>query len=119
SFLANNYQVFTGNGSPIYLNPGFNFLTKVSISDLFEDQRITGGFRINPNLDNELMLSWEQRKRLFDHQILLDRQTFASALIATDGMQEYLSRVNTTTARYSVKYPFSPVSAVRLSVLYR
>jgi Tol biopolymer transport system component len=120
SFLANNYQVFAGDGSPIYLNPGFNFLTKVSISDLFEDQRITGGFRINPSLDNEFMLSWEQRKRIFDHQVVFDRQTFAS--VPNNGVNStpnYFARVHTSTVRYSVKYPFSPVSAVRLSLLYR
>ena len=115
SFLANNYQVFAGGGSPVYLNPGFNFLTKLAISDLFEDQRILGGFRINPSLDNEFMLSWEQRKKLVDHQILIDRQTFARVPLGGN----YFAKVNTQTVRYSIKYPFSPVSAMRLSLLYR
>jgi len=119
SFLANNYQVFAGGGSPIYLNPGFNFLSKVSISDLFEDQRITGGFRINPSLDNEFMLSWEQRKRIFDHQVVLDRQTFYKVPVGTSNSQVLNARINTSTIRYSVRYPFSPVAAVRLSLLYR
>lgn len=120
SFLANNYQVFAGGGSPIYLNPGFNFLTKVSISDLFEDQRITGGFRINPNLDNEFMLSWEQRKRLFDHQVILDRQTFVKANVGgSNGGVLFRANINTSTIKYSIKYPFSPVAALRLSFLYR
>jgi len=119
SFLANNYQFFAGGGSPIYLNPGFNFLTKIGISDLFEDQRIVGGFRINPSLDNEFMLSWEQRKKQFDHQILLDRQTFARVPVFPEFLENVFAKVNTHTVRYSVKYPFSPVSAVRLSLLYR
>ena len=119
SFLANNYQFFAGGTSPIYLNPGFNFLTKLAISDLFEDQRILGGFRINPSLDNEFMLSWEQRKKRFDHQILIDRQTFARVPIFTDVISNVFAKINTSTLKYSVKYPFSPVSAVRLSVLYR
>src|SRR5690606_20625965 len=120
SFLANNYQVFgyTGPNGAIYLNPGFNFLTKVAISDLFEDQRVIGGFRINPNLDNEFMLAWEQRKHLWDHQIVLDRQTFASAPIAPDAISTFNLKVNTSTVKYAVKYPFSPVLAVRFSVLY-
>ncbi|MDI1356526.1 MAG: hypothetical protein PSX36_16530 [bacterium] len=119
SYLANNYQVFAGGGSPVYLNPGFNFLTKVSITDLFEDQRITGGFRINPNLDNEFMLSWEQRKRLFDHQVLLDRQTFSEAAVSPNNSGGYLAKINTSTIRYSIRYPFSPVAALRLSLMYR
>lgn len=118
SFLANNYQVFTGDGSPIYLNPGFNFLTKVGISDLFEDQRIVGGFRINPSLDNELMLSYEQRKNRFDHQVILDRQTYARVPATLNGIN-YTTKVNTHSVKYSIRYPFSPVAAVRMSFLYR
>lgn len=119
SFLANNYQFFAGGGSPIYLNPGFNFLTKIGISDLFEDQRIVGGFRINPNLDNEFMLSWEQRKKQFDHQVLIDRQTFARVPVLADVSENIFAKINTHTVRYSVKYPFSPVSSVRGSILFR
>jgi Tol biopolymer transport system component len=119
SFLANNYQIFTGGGAPIYLNPGFNFITKVAISDLFEDQRIVGGFRINPTLDNEFMLSWEQRKKLIDHQVILDRQTFARVPITLANGTEFTGKVITSTIKYSVKYPFSPAAAVRLSVLLR
>jgi hypothetical protein len=119
SFLANNYQYFAGGNSPIYLNPGFNFLTKLAISDLFEDQRILGGFRINPSLDNEFMLSWEQRKKQWDHQILVDRQVFARVPVFTDITSNIFAKIVTSTVKYSIKYPFSPVSAVRLSVLYR
>jgi Tol biopolymer transport system component len=119
SFLANNYQVFAGGGTPIYLNPGFNFLTKVAISDLFEDQRVVGGFRINPNLDNEFMLSWEQRRNMLDHQVVLDRQTFASAPVSPSGSQYFTAKVNTSTLKYSIRQPFSPVSAMRYSLLYR
>lgn len=119
SFLGNNYQKFSGGASPIYLNPGFNFLSKIAISDLMEDQRIIGGFRINPSLDNEFMLSYEQRKRLVDHQLILDRQTTARMPMISDNGFAYTSKVNTQTAKYSFKYPFSPVASVRFSLLYR
>lgn len=121
SFLANNYQVFgfTGSNGAIYLNPGLNFLTKVSISDLFEDQRITGGFRINPSLDNQFMLSWEQRKNRWDQQIVVDRQTYYKVGVAGTSQNDLTARINTSTIRMSLKYPFSPVSAVRVSLLYR
>jgi hypothetical protein len=119
SFLANNYQYFAGGNSPVYLNPGFNFLTKLGISDLFEDQRIVGGFRINPSLDNEFMISWEQRKKQFDHQILVDRQTFARVPVFQDIADNIFTKITTQIAKYSVKFPFSPVSATRFSLMYR
>jgi hypothetical protein len=119
SFLANNYQVFSGGASPIYLNPGFNFLTKVAISDLFEDQRITAGFRINPSLDNEFMISLERRKKLVDHQFLVDRQTFARVDLSNDRISNFYAKVNTHSLAYKIKYPFSPVASIRGSLLYR
>jgi hypothetical protein len=61
------------------------------------------------------MLSWEQRRGRFDHQILVDRQTIGQVTDASN----VTNKVNTHIARYSIKYPFSPVSAVRVSLLYR
>ena len=63
SFLGTNYQRFAGGGSPVYLNPGLNVLFKIGLSDLFEDKRIVAGFRISGTLDNEYLLSWENRIR--------------------------------------------------------
>lgn len=118
SFLGNNYQVFSGGGSPVYLNPGFNFLTKLAVSDLFEDQHIVGAFRFNNNLDNEFLLSYERRKKLLDHQIVLDRQT-SNDVATTSNDATYIAKIHTNTARYSIRYPFSPVSAMRFSLMYR
>lgn len=119
SFLANNYQVFSGYGNPLYLNPGFNILSKISISDLMENQRIIGGYRINPALDNEFMLSWEQRQNRCDHQWLLDRQTFNSITAYTSEQAPYAAKLITHTFRYSIKYPFSEVLSLRWSALFR
>ncbi|MBS1651886.1 MAG: PD40 domain-containing protein [Bacteroidetes bacterium] len=119
SFLNNQYQLFTGGQSPVFLNPGINFLTKLSASDLFEDQRIVGGFRINPSLDNEFMLSWEQRKRRFDHQILVDRQTFSNLGGYDPVGGAYQAKLNTHSARYSIRFPINEVMSVRYSLLYR
>lgn len=114
SFLGNNYQKFSGGGSPLYLNPGSNALFKVSISDLMENQKILAGFRINPSLDNEFMLSWEQRRWLIDHKVIFDRQMTSNV-----PENNYYSKIITHTINYSIKYPFSPASSTRISFLYR
>ncbi len=121
SYLANNYQVFSAPGNPIYLNPGFNFLSKIAISDLFEDQRIFGGYRyrLNFSSDNELMLGWEQRKGILDYQMIYDRQLYSDVNTITDNGFAYNAKVITSSFKYSVKYPFSPVSSIRGSILYR
>src|SRR5690606_2046549 len=54
SFLVLNYQLFSVGASPVYLNPRLNILSKTSLSDLFEDQRITFAYRFNFSGDYEL-----------------------------------------------------------------
>lgn len=115
SYLGTSYQRFTGGSYPIYLNPGLNALFKIGLSDLFEDRRIIAGFRIAGSLDNEYMLSFENRRRLLDHQFVLHRQSF----LKVAGYYGELAKINTQDARYSVKLPFSEVSATKLSILYR
>jgi hypothetical protein len=115
SYLGTSYQRFTGGSNPIYLNPGLNALFKIGLSDLFEDRRIVAGFRIAGSLDNEYMLSYENRRKMFDHQLVLHRQSF----LKVAGYYGNLAKINSQDVRYSVKRPFSEVSATRLSVMYR
>jgi len=123
SFMGTNYQRFSGGGSPVYLNPGLNFLTKVAASDLFEDHRIVGAYRFSGiadlftlgGVDNEVLISYENRKKLIDHQYVLHRQTF----IKIDNFQGSPAKVHTHDARYSAKYPFNEVASIRGSVLLR
>lgn len=115
SYLSTTYQRYTGGSNPIYLNPGLNALFKIGLSDLFEDRRIVAGFRISGSLDNEYMLSYENRKRLIDHQVMLHRQSF----LKVAGYYGELAKIQTHDVRYSVKLPFSEVSATRFSIMYR
>jgi hypothetical protein len=114
SFLGTNYQRFAGGGSPVYLNPGLNVLFKIGLSDLFEDKRIVAGFRISGTLDNEYLLSWENRIRKVDRQLVLHRQSF----LKVNGSSG-VTKIQTHDARYTWKIPFSEVSATKLSIMYR
>ena len=114
SFLGTNYQRFAGGGSPVYLNPGLNVLFKVGLSDLFEDKRIVAGFRISGSLDNEYLLSWENRIKKVDQQLVLHRQSF----LKVNGYAG-VSKILTHDARYTWKIPFSEVSAIKLSAMFR
>lgn len=114
SFLGTNYQRFAGGGSPVYLNPGLNALFKIGLSDLFEDKRIVAGFRISGTLDNEYLLSWENRIKKIDKQLVLHRQSF----LKVNGYAG-VSKIQTHDARYSWKLPFSEVSATKFSIMYR
>lgn len=115
SFLNSSYQKFSGGGSPIYLNPGLNALFKIGTSDLFEDYRIVGGVRFSGDLkSNEFLLSYEDRMKNIDKQIILHRQSLETALD-----NNTLVKIQTHDVRYLLKYPFNEVASLRGSVYYR
>jgi len=112
TFLNNGYQQFTG--SAVLFNPGVNGLIKIGASDVFEDHRIVGGFKLGFDLkSNEVFLSTENRAGRFDKQWLFYRQSFPN----TDafGAPKQLSH----QIRYSVKYPFNELASLRGSITGR
>lgn len=111
SFLNTSYQQFEGGKSPIYLNTGFNALFMLGITDLFEDYRITGGFRLSYNMQsNEFMFSYENLSRRLDRQIVLYRQSIG----ATSGNNVHKQTSNSLF--YILKFPFNRVNSLRLSL---
>ena len=113
SFLNNAYQVFNG-GAP-YFNPGLNMLTRFGIMDLFENYRLTAGFRFSGNFDsNEYLLSLENLKGIFDKQLIFYRQAFFSA----DDSSRYF-KTNSHNVYLSYSKPISPVFALKGTLGYR
>lgn len=114
SFLNTSYQQFGGGTSPIYLNTGFNALFMVGINDLFEDYRLTGGFRISVDLNsNEVMLSYENLSRRLDRQLVLYRYSITSKI------SDYVYRQRSNSIFYRFNYPFNKVHSMRLTLTGR
>jgi Tol biopolymer transport system component len=112
SFLNNSYQAYNG-GAP-YFNPGLNLYTRIGVLDLFENYKITAGFRFAGNFDsNEYLLSVENLKGKFDKQFIYHRQTFDSS---TDSS---MSKIHSDNFYMSWSKPFSPVLSVKGTVFYR
>jgi WD40 repeat protein len=115
SYLNQNYQPFTGSQAPIYLNPGFNVLLQVGVTDLLEDYRIVGGVRLNLDLsNNEYMLSFANLKKRMDKEIVFHRQVNEYNI---QNMAYF--RIFTHEFFYIMKYPFSPVLALKSTLLYK
>jgi hypothetical protein len=111
SFSDQFYQPFNGAGS---LNPGLSALTRMGISDLFEDHRIVGGFRLALNLNNnDYMLSYENVKSRLDKRITFQRQAYQTLTPTT------VQKVHTHNFRYQISWPFSELASIRASVMYR
>jgi len=111
-FLSNSYQTFTG--SAFYFNPGFNLIFKVATSDLFEDYRITAGFRFAGNFDsNEYLLSFENLKKRWNKQLIFHRQALNNYIDDT-----YI-KTFTHEAFYIMRYPLSQVDAFQFTTNLR
>lgn len=111
SYLFNSYQKYTG--SAFYFNPGFNLIFKVGTSDLFEDYRISAGFRFDAGLDgNEYLLTIENLKHRWNRQLVLHRQA------VSDYSQDYIKSF-THEAFYILRYPFSQVDALQFTANIR
>ncbi len=114
SFLNNSYQVYTG-GAP-YFNPGVNIMTRFGTLDLFENYRITGGFRFSGNFDsNEYLLSFENLKGTFDKQLIFHRQVY----FQSSGTGDTLIKTFTHNIYLSYSKPISPVLALKGTLSYR
>lgn len=111
SYSNQFYQPFTGASG---LNPGLSGLTRMGISDLFEDHRIVGGFRIALDLNNnDYLLVYDNLKRRLDKRFSFQRQAYQSA-------DEFgVVKVHTHNARYQLSWPFSELASLRGSVVYR
>lgn len=118
TFINQTYQPFSGGGSPIYLNPGFNVFLGVNLNDLMEDYRISGGVRLNTSLtNNEYIISFSNLRDRLDKNIVFHRQSVEEN-VAEEGIN-YLKRTHSHSAYYMVNYPFSEIFAVRGSAIYR
>lgn len=112
AFLFPNYQIYQGPGS-VYINPGFNSLTKIGASDLFDNYKILGGIRIplSLNAGSETLLSLENLKNRVDHRLLYYRQKSISQAAATKNI--------THDVRYRMSYPFSEILSFRATANIR
>lgn len=111
TFSNQFYQPFIGTGT---LNPGLSGLTRMGVSDLFEDHKIIGGFRLALDLNNnDYLLVYENLKRRLDKRVSFQRQAYQN--LTENGVE----KVHTHNVRYQVSWPFSELASVRASVMYR
>ena len=115
SYLNSSYQTFTGGNNPIYINPGFNALLKMGLSDLLEDNRIVGGVRFSLDFSqSEYLLSYEMLKKRLDKQIIFYRQKIDDNISATS-----LLRNTSYMGYYILKWPFNNVLSIKGTTTYR
>ncbi len=114
SVLINRYQAYGGGAGPIMLNSGtpLNGLIRLGTSELMEDVKITGGFKISTNLkDNEWLISYQNYRRRIDWGLTYYRNVQE----AQDQNGNFLGRNYTNLYQVNVSYPFDATKSIRLS----
>ncbi len=113
AFVNSTYQTFTGGGS--FNNPGLNGFFKTGITDVLDDYKVVGGFRLTGNLKtNEVFVSAQNFKRRLDKQVIFHRQSIEDVI-----SNSTIAQVYTYTLTYKMSWPFSDFSALRGNVLGR
>lgn len=113
SVLVNRYQAYTGGNGPIQLNSGtpLSGLITLGTSDLMEDIKVTGAFKIGTNLkDNEWLLNYQNLKRRFDWGLTYYRNVEGFSDQNGNPIKDF-----TNLYQANVSYPFDRVKSLRFS----
>jgi len=114
SVLVNRYQAYTGGGGPIMLNSGtpLSGLVRLGTSELMEDVKITGGYKLSTNLkDNEWLMSYQNYKRRIDWGATYYRNVQQGG----DQLGNFLGRLYSNLYQANISYPFDKNRSIRLS----
>jgi hypothetical protein len=123
SILVNRYQRYTGGGGPIMLNSStpLNGLIRVGTSELMEDIKVTGAYKIGTNLkDNEWFVNYQNLKRRLDWGVSYYRNVqgdFGAQI--TDGsgnpLAVYPAKIFTNQYQGNIAWAFDKHKAIRLT----
>ncbi|MBS1510586.1 MAG: hypothetical protein JST86_07100 [Bacteroidetes bacterium] len=118
SVLINRYQPFGGakQSGPIRLGSStpLNGLIRIGTSELLEDVKITGAYKISTNLkDNEWYVNYQNLKRRIDWGVSYYRNVEAVGF--SDGNVTYPGHEYTNLYQGNISYPFDVHKSIRFS----
>src|SRR5688572_2533943 len=119
--LITRYQTYAGGQGPIQLSNGdpFNGMIRVGTSDLMEDWKFSGGFRLSSDLkNNEYVMSAQYLKKRLDYSLTYYRNS--QRVVAYDQVgNPYNSKLLTGLYQGGVSYPFDRVRSIRFNAAFR
>ncbi|MES1215014.1 MAG: hypothetical protein ABUT20_05825 [Bacteroidota bacterium] len=119
--LVSRFQPYQGGNGPVNLSNGdpFNGMIRVGISDLMEDWKIAGGFRISPDLKNkEYIFSTQYLKKRLDYGFTYYRSSVLNPPLYDDSTAFDVKEFS-NLYQFTVAYPFDKVRSLRFNVAYR
>jgi hypothetical protein len=119
--LVTRYQTYGGGSGPIKLGNGnaFNGIIRMGTSDLFEDWKFAGGFRLSSDLrDNEYIFTAQYLKKRLDYGATYYRST-QRVTVSDQGGNPFNSKLFTNLYQGSVSYPFDRIRSIRFNAGFR
>lgn len=127
SVLMTRWQPYGGGSGPIYLNNGNSNLSgifRIGVSDLFEDIKFIGGFRLGLNLeDKDILFSFYNLRKRLDWGLTYYRSTVTNYNLYPpndpDGKNFYPNKLFTNIYQVNLTYPIDRVRSLRANIAYR
>ncbi len=123
--LVTRFQPYQGGAGPIQLSNGdpFNGIIRVGTSDLFEDWKFAGGFRISPDLNNnEYVFTTQYLKKRIDYGLTYYRtaqKVVGPDTVINTTLYTPLKKVYTNLYQLSLTYPFNRIQSLRFNIGFR
>ena len=123
SVLINRYQPYAGGSGPVRLTSEtpLNGLIRLGTTELMEDLKITGGFRLSTNLkDNEWLMSFQNFKRRLDWGLTYYRSVQGTGFQIVDQNgrpigNPYPGKIKTNLYQVNVSYPLDETKRVGIT----
>ncbi len=115
-FSVNRYQTFMGGAGPIEPSTGsdFNGIVRMGTIDFFEDYKLSGGIRVNPNLrDNDVLFEFMNLRKRLDWGVTYYR---SSRSFVERAQGEFLAREYNNYYFGRFRYAFDRVKSLRVTI---
>jgi hypothetical protein len=124
--LYNKFQPYGGGSGPIMLNSNtpLNGMITLAASDLLEDKKIQGGFKMGTNLkDNEWFINYQNIRRRIDWGATYYRNVLGTGANLVDNqgniIASYPAKSFTNLYQGNISYPFDETKSIRLTAGFR
>jgi hypothetical protein len=123
SLMITQYQPFNP-GNPVFNQPGINAMISFGITDLFENHKIHGGFRLPIGFGgSELYTTYNNYKKRLDKSLTFYRRTERQSIgFRYEGLNQPIpGTLNTRTSlvESQISYPFNEINSIRFKSGFR
>ena len=119
-FTPNKYQIYQGGAGPIRPSNGNDIsgLIRLGTTDLFEDYKVSGGFRIAPNLrDNDILFEFMNLKKRWDWGLTYYRSNQEVSIQVAPSSPNYLpGKMYSNYYLGRLNYAFDRVRSLRTTI---